>query len=64
VTKRFSEDDAGVGGQTAIFHAVTQFDDDGLPATQLPIRLTALSVLILHALRLVQLPDCRGFRHC
>ena len=24
-------------GQTAIFHAVTQFDDDGLPATQLLI---------------------------
>ena len=29
--------DSGVGGQTAIFHAVTQFDDDGLPATQLLI---------------------------
>jgi ankyrin repeat protein len=28
-------DDAGVGGQTAIFHSVTQFDDEGLPATQL-----------------------------
>src|SRR6266481_4879919 len=27
--------DAGVGGQTAIFHAVTQFDDGGLPVTQL-----------------------------
>jgi ankyrin repeat protein len=25
---------AGVGGQTAIFHAVTQFDDDGLQVTQ------------------------------
>ena len=25
----------GVGGQTAIFHAVTQFDDGGLPVTQL-----------------------------
>ena len=25
----------GIGGQTAIFHAVTQFDDDGLPITQL-----------------------------
>jgi hypothetical protein len=24
-----------VGGQTAIFHSATQFDDDGLPATQL-----------------------------
>ena len=28
-------DDAGVGGQTAIFHAVTQFDDGGLPMAQL-----------------------------
>jgi hypothetical protein len=28
-------DEAGVGGQTAIFHAVTQFNDDGLPVTQL-----------------------------
>jgi hypothetical protein len=27
-------DEAGIGGQTAIFHAVTQFDDDGLPITQ------------------------------
>jgi hypothetical protein len=27
--------DAGVGGHTAIFHAVTQFDDGGLPVTQL-----------------------------
>jgi ankyrin repeat protein len=27
-------DDAGVGGQTAIFHAVTQFEDGGLPMAQ------------------------------
>ena len=27
--------DAGVGGHTAIFHAATQFDDVGLPVTQL-----------------------------
>jgi len=27
--------DDGVGGQTAIFHSVTQFDDHGLPVTQL-----------------------------
>jgi ankyrin repeat protein len=26
---------AGIGGHTAIFHAVTQFDDGGLPVTQL-----------------------------
>jgi hypothetical protein len=30
-------DDAGIGGQTAIFHAVTQFDDGGLPVTRLLI---------------------------
>jgi hypothetical protein len=30
-------DAAGIGGQTAIFHAVTQFDDAGLPVTQLLI---------------------------
>lgn len=30
--------EAGVGGQTAIFHAVTQFDDGGLPVTQLLIQ--------------------------
>jgi ankyrin repeat protein len=30
-------DDAGVGGQTAIFHAVTQFDDCGLPMARLLI---------------------------
>jgi ankyrin repeat protein len=28
-------DQAGVGGQTAIFHTVTQSGDDGLPITQL-----------------------------
>jgi ankyrin repeat protein len=28
-------DEAGVGGQTAIFHAVTQYDDGGLQVTQL-----------------------------
>jgi hypothetical protein len=30
-------DAAGIGGQTAIFHAVTQFDDAGLPVTELLI---------------------------
>lgn len=30
-------DEAGVGGHTAIFHAVTQFEDWGLPVTQLLI---------------------------
>jgi ankyrin repeat protein len=37
VNARATVDEAGVGGQTAIFHAVTQFDDHGLPATQLLI---------------------------
>ena len=35
VNARASLDQAGSGGQTAIFHAVTQFDDDGLAAAQL-----------------------------
>ncbi len=35
VNARATVDEAGVGGQTAIFHAVTQFDDEGLPVTQL-----------------------------
>jgi ankyrin repeat protein len=35
VNARATVDDAGIGGQTAIFHAVTQFDDGGLPVTEL-----------------------------
>jgi ankyrin repeat protein len=35
VNARATVDEAGVGGQTAIFHSVTQFDDVGLPVTQL-----------------------------
>ena len=35
VNARATLDDAGVGGQTPIFHAVTQFNDWGLPAAQL-----------------------------
>ena len=35
VNARATVDEAGIGGQTAIFHAVTQFDDYGLPAAQL-----------------------------
>ena len=37
VNARATVDEAGVGGQTALFHAVTQFDDGGLPVTQLLI---------------------------
>jgi Ankyrin repeats (3 copies) len=35
VNARATVDEAGVGGHTAIFHAVTQFDEGGLPVTQL-----------------------------
>jgi ankyrin repeat protein len=35
VNARAAVDGAGVGGQTAIFHSVTQFDDKGLSVTQL-----------------------------
>jgi ankyrin repeat protein len=34
VNARATVDEAGVGGHTAIFHAVTQFDDGGLPVTE------------------------------
>jgi hypothetical protein len=37
VNARAAVDEAGVGGHTAIFHAVTQFDDGGLPVTRLLI---------------------------
>jgi len=35
VNARATVDEAGIGGQTAIFHAVTQFNDWGLPVTRL-----------------------------
>ena len=35
VNARAAVNEAGIGGQTAIFHAVTQSDDGGLPVTQL-----------------------------
>jgi ankyrin repeat protein len=35
INARAPVDAAGLGGQTAIFHAATQFDDGGLPVTQL-----------------------------
>lgn len=37
VNARAAVNDLGVGGQTAIFHAVTQFDDVGLPIAELLI---------------------------
>src|SRR5262249_52268547 len=38
VNARATVDEAGIGGQTAIFHAVTQFDDGGLPIIQLLLK--------------------------
>ena len=35
INARATVNDAGVGGQTAVFHAVTQFGDDGLPMARL-----------------------------
>jgi ankyrin repeat protein len=35
VDARATVDEAGIGGQTPIFHAVSQFDDRGLPVAQL-----------------------------
>ena len=35
VNARTTVDEAGVGGQTALFHSATQFDDAGLPVAQL-----------------------------
>jgi ankyrin repeat protein len=35
VNARATVDDAGIGGQTPIFHAATQFEDRGLPMVQL-----------------------------
>jgi ankyrin repeat protein len=37
VNARATVDESGIGGQTAIFHAVTQSDDYGLPVAQLLI---------------------------
>lgn len=37
VNARATVNEAGIGGQTAIFHAATQFEDDGLPIAQLLI---------------------------
>jgi hypothetical protein len=40
-------DENGVGGQTPIFHAVTQFEDGGLPVTRLLLdRGADLSVMV------------------
>ncbi|MGI8959457.1 MAG: ankyrin repeat domain-containing protein, partial [Bryobacteraceae bacterium] len=41
VNARATIGDSGIGGQTAIFHAATQFDDKGLPIAQLLIERSA-----------------------
>jgi hypothetical protein len=62
VNARAAVDEAGVGGQTAIFHAVTQFDDRGLPMTQLLLEHGAdLSVRVKlpgHYERLDEVVEC------
>ena len=35
VNARATVDEAGIGGRTAIFHAVTQFGEDSVPVTRL-----------------------------
>jgi ankyrin repeat protein len=62
INARATVDDAGVGGQTAIFHAVTQFGDDGLPMAQLLVERGAdLSVRVKlpgHYERLDEVVEC------
>jgi len=62
VNARAAVDEAGVGGQTPIFHAVTQFDDIGLPMTQLLLdRGADLSVRVKlpgHYERLDEVVEC------
>jgi ankyrin repeat protein len=59
---RAAVDEAGVGGQTPLFHAVTQFDDGGLPVTRLLIdRGAELSVRVKlpgHYERLDEVVEC------
>jgi ankyrin repeat protein len=62
VNARATVDEGGVGGQTAIFHAVTQFDDFGLPVAQLLIERRAdLSIRVKlpgHYERLDEVIEC------
>jgi ankyrin repeat protein len=62
VNARATVDPAGVGGQTAIFHAVTQFGDAGLPMAQLLVERGAdLSVRVKlpgHYERLDEIVEC------
>jgi ankyrin repeat protein len=62
VDARATVDEAGIGGQTPLFHAVTQFDDRGLPMTQLLLEHGAdLSVRVRlpgHYERLEEVVEC------
>jgi ankyrin repeat protein len=62
VDARATVDEAGIGGQTPLFHAVTQFDDRGLPMTQLLLEHGAdLSVRVKlpgHYERLEEVVEC------
>jgi ankyrin repeat protein len=62
VNARATVDAAGVGGQTAIFHAATQFGDRGLPMVQLLVEGGAdLSVRVRlpgHYERLDEVVEC------
>jgi hypothetical protein len=62
VDARATVDEAGIGGQTPIFHAVTQFDDRGLPVAQLLIDrgadLTVRAKLPGHYERLDEVVEC------
>lgn len=62
VNARATIDEGGIGGQTAIFHAVTQFDDFGLPVAQLLIERKAdLSIRVKlpgHYERLDEVIEC------
>jgi ankyrin repeat protein len=62
VNARATVDKAGIGGQTAIFHAVTQFNDDGLPVTQFLLErgadLTIRAKLPGHYERLGEIVEC------
>ncbi len=62
IDARASVDEGGVGGQTAIFHAVTQFNDFGLPVAQLLIERGAdLSIRVTlpgHYERLDEVIEC------
>ena len=63
VNARATVDEAGIGGQTAIFHAVAQLDDYGLPVTRLLLErgadLTVRAKLPGHYERPGEIVECR-----